>query len=143
MKKILLGVSLLCVLSIASSAQTYYQLQPHTCLLATYNCNGIPLKVPLDSDAAYSFGGSDTGIVVDGYFAVVVNDKTGAESGHITHIVHQAPPLRKGNHGLFEFGFSLRNGHMGTVTGQITVMQVCHRYCWPYAIVESSTVVVN
>ena len=100
MNKILLGVSLLCVLSIASAAQTYYQVQPHTCLLATYNCNGIPLKVPLDTDARYAFGGSDTGIVVGGYFAVVVNDKTG-ESGHITHILQQAPPLRTGKSGPF------------------------------------------
>ena len=138
MKKILLGVSLLCVLSIASSAQTYHQLQPHTCSLATYNCDGIPL---VGNHAAYSFGGSDTGIVVGGYFALAVG--TTGESGKITQIVYQAPPLRKGNHGLFEFGFSLRNGKTGTVTGQITVMQVCHRYCWLYAIVESSTVVVN
>ena len=142
MKKILLGVSLLCVLSMASAAQTYYQLQPHTCLLATYNCNGNTLKVPLDSDAAYSFGGSDTGIVVGGYFAVAVNDKTD-EGGHITHIVQQAPPLRAGKSGPFGFVFFLRNGHTGTVTGKITVTQVCNRYCWPYAIVESSTVVIH
>lgn len=136
MKKILLGVSLLCVLSIASSAETYYQLQPHTCSLATYNCNGIPL---LGNHAAYSFGGSETGIAVGGSFALAV--ATTGESGKITHIVQQAPPLRKGKQGSFEFGFSLRNGQTGTVTGKIT--QVCHRYCWPYAIVESSTVVVN
>jgi hypothetical protein len=137
MKKILLGVSLLCVLSIASSAQTYYQVQPHTCMLATYNCNGIPL----DKHAAYSFGGGYTGIVVGGYFALAVNSTT--ESGSITHILHQAPPLRKGDHGPFEFVFSLRNGHMGMVSGQITVMQVCHPHCYPYAIVESSTVVIK
>ena len=142
MKKILLGVSLLCVLSIASSALTYYQLQPQTCLLESYDCNGIPLKVPLDNDAAYSFSGGATGIAVGGSFAVVVNDKTG-ESGKITHILQQAPPLHAGNSGPFGFGFSLSNGHTGTVTGKIKVTQVCHRYCWPYAIVESSTVVVN
>ena len=138
MKKILLRVSLLCVLSIASSAQTYYQLHPHNCLLATYNCNGIPL---VGNHAAYSFGGSDTGIVVDGYFSLTVNGK--GESGKITHILHQAPALHKGAHGPFEFVVTLHNGHMGMVTGQITVMQVCQRYCWRLAIVESSTVVIN
>ena len=142
MKKILLGVSLLCVLSIASSAQTYYQVKPQTCLLASYNCNGIPLKVSLDSDAAYSFGGSNTDIVVGGYIAVAVNDKTG-EGGHITQIVQQAPPLHAGKSGPFGFIFRLSNGHMGTVTGKITVTQFCSNRCWPHAIVESSTVVIH
>ena len=137
MKKILLSVSLLCVLSIAAAAQTYYQVQPHGCLLATYNCN----EIPLDNHRAYSFGGGLADIVVGGYFSLTVNSTT--ENGSITHIVQQAPPLRKGDHGPFEFEFSLRNGHKGKVTGQITVKEVCRRYCYPYAIVESSTVVIQ
>jgi opacity protein-like surface antigen len=142
MKKILLSVSLLCLLSIASAAQQYQQHKPQQlCVVATYNCNGIQLdRIPLDNDAdaSYSFGGGSAEIVVGGYFSLTVNGTT--ENGSITHIDRQPPPLRKGISGPFGFHFALPNGQKGGVVGKITTTQVCGRYCFPVAIVESSSV---
>ena len=133
----ILSLGLLLLFSATSSmGQTYYG-QSHACSIATYNCNGIPLK----GGGAYSFGGGFADIVPKGYFSLAVNGAV--ENGKITRVIKQAPVLRKGNSGPFAFSFETTGGDTGTVSGMVAVHQVCGKYCWPVAIIESSTVVVK
>ncbi len=130
---------LVLLLSVGVFAQTttYTQSSAQHCALATFNCN----QIPLGSEGSYNFLFGNMTFTLN-----VPSSPACCVLGTITKIT-QAPKLVIGWSGLFAFDWEVPTSdgtiYTGAVTGTIYVTRLCSRYCWPYAIVESSTVTVN
>jgi hypothetical protein len=134
--------------STASAQTAYTQSAPQGCQLDTFNCN----QIPLGSAGSYNFlfGNMTFTLGVSGDPACCV-------LGHITQViqspklacVYSVPPGGVCWTGPFSVNWEVTgsNGtvYTGTVNGTAKVIKACggRGTCWPYAIVESSTVTVT